>query len=82
MPSTTTDITCPSSFPYIVYKVSDEDGEAANYVWSHPDKCAVRDGVIFVSRLNYTLYMDCSVLVWSVQIHLLKYLDNYSFNYQ
>lgn len=62
MPSLT-DITCSSSFPYIVYKGREEDGEATNYVWSHPDKCAMWDGIIFVSRLNYTLYVGCSALV-------------------
>jgi len=59
----TTDITCKISFPYIVYKGCDEDGEATNYVWSHPDKCAVWDVVLFVSRLNYTLHVGCSALI-------------------
>jgi len=46
-----------------VYKVSNEDGKATNYVWSHPDKCAVWDGVIFASRLNYALCVERSALI-------------------
>jgi hypothetical protein len=43
----------------MVYKVSKEDGEAANCVWSHADKYAERDGLILIckcAQLDVTIY--------------------------